>query len=248
MFTDNNIVMTPEFAITKAKLNLYLSDLAKHFSKTYKKQAKAEIILIGGASVLLNYDFRDSSIDADAIIDADADMQMSINFVRDKHNLPHGWLNQDFKKSSSYTPKLRAVAKFYKSFSYVLDVWTVTAEYLVAMKVMSGRQYKFDLSDIVGILWKEFEIHGQPMSRDVINQAFVDLYGQAAMPNISIRLLDDIYKCDNYERLYTEIRMKEKEAKEIIVEFDLENPKVLKGDTLSSVIEQVRKKKAEMIK
>jgi hypothetical protein len=139
MFSDNEALLLPNFSMTKKMLNQYLSDLAKHFSKTHRRKAKAEMILIGGASVLLNYDFRESSTDADAIIETDADMKSSINYVRDKYNLPHGWLNEDFKRSSSYTPKLRSVAKFYKTFSFVLDVWTVTAEYLIAMKVKSGR-------------------------------------------------------------------------------------------------------------
>lgn len=53
-------------------------------------------------------------------------------------------------KTASYTPKLRYYSKYYKTFSNVLTVRTVTAEYLVAMKLKSGRKYKNDLSDVVG--------------------------------------------------------------------------------------------------
>jgi hypothetical protein len=38
-----------------------------------------------------------------------------------------------------------------------VTVRTVTGEYLIAMKLMSGRQYKNDISDIVGILREQRE-------------------------------------------------------------------------------------------
>jgi len=77
------------FALSKAKLDECLIVLGKHFRKQYNKKAEAEIILIGGASVLINYDFRNASTDADALIQADASMKESINHVRDKFGLPH---------------------------------------------------------------------------------------------------------------------------------------------------------------
>lgn len=43
-------------------------------------------------------------------------------------------------------------SKYYKTFANILQIRTVSAEYLVAMKLMAGRQYKNDLSDIVGVL------------------------------------------------------------------------------------------------
>ena len=55
-------------------------------------------------------------------------------------------------KTTSYTPKLIQYSKYYKTFSNVLKIRTVSAEYLVVMKLMAGRQYKNDLSDVVGIL------------------------------------------------------------------------------------------------
>ena len=73
--------MSFEFLLSKENLDKYLAELGKQFRKLYRKEAKAEIILIGGASVLINYDFRDSSTDADAIIHTDASMKEAINSV-----------------------------------------------------------------------------------------------------------------------------------------------------------------------
>lgn len=43
-------------------------------------------------------------------------------------------------------------SKYYKTFANVLQIRTVSAEYLVATKLMAGRQYKNYLSDIVGVM------------------------------------------------------------------------------------------------
>lgn len=77
--------------------------------------------------------------------------------------MPNGWLNADFKNTSSYSPKLSQCSKYYRINSNVLNIRTISAEYLVAMKLMSGRRYKKDLSDIIGIL-NEQERIGEPLS------------------------------------------------------------------------------------
>lgn len=44
---------------TKDNLDNYLKELAKEYRKLVGKNMPAEIILIGGASILTNYGFRD---------------------------------------------------------------------------------------------------------------------------------------------------------------------------------------------
>ena len=56
---------------TKENLDQYLKELAKEFRKRNGKSVSAEIILIGGASVLINYGFREMTYDMDAIINAE---------------------------------------------------------------------------------------------------------------------------------------------------------------------------------
>lgn len=75
-----------------------------------------------------------------------------MNAVGDRLDLPNGWLNADFKNTNSYSPKLVQFSKYYRTYSNVLNIRAISAEYLVAMKLMSGRRYKKDLSDIIGIL------------------------------------------------------------------------------------------------
>lgn len=77
----------------------------------------AEIILIGGASVLINYGFRETTYDIDAIIKSLGAMKEAINTVGDRMGLPVGWLNTDFVNTNSYTPRLMEHSKYDKTFS-----------------------------------------------------------------------------------------------------------------------------------
>lgn len=60
--------MSADKPITKENLDSYLKELAKEFRKKNGKKMPAEIVLIGGASILINYGFREMTYDMDAII------------------------------------------------------------------------------------------------------------------------------------------------------------------------------------
>ena len=55
---------------TKKNLDGYLKELGKEFRKLNGTKMPAEVILIGGASVVINYGFREMTYDMDAIIQA----------------------------------------------------------------------------------------------------------------------------------------------------------------------------------
>jgi len=127
-------------------------------------------------------------------------MKDAVNHVGDRLGLPGGWLNMDFKNTSSYTTKLLEVSVYYKTFSNVITVRMVAAEYLIAMKLISGRQYKNDLSDIVGILW-EHQKNGNPISREAIDKAVTVLYGEnAEIPAAARKTLDDTFAKGDFEQ------------------------------------------------
>ena len=106
-----------EKPFTKDNLDQYLKELAKEFRKLNGKGMPADIILIGGASVVINYGFRDMTYDMDAIINAASSMKDAINHISDKYGLPNGWLNTDFMKTTSYTPRIMQYSQYYKTFS-----------------------------------------------------------------------------------------------------------------------------------
>ena len=146
------LVNNPGNTFNKNNLDTYLKELAKLFRKQNGKDATAEIVLVGGAAILVNYSFRDMTTDIDAVIHASSSMKDAIRQIGDQYNLPRGWLKTDFMRTASYTSKLNEFSQYYKTFSSVLQVRIISAEYLIAMKLKSGRKYKNDLSDIVGIL------------------------------------------------------------------------------------------------
>lgn len=230
---------------TRENLDQYLKELAKEFRKRNGKSMPAEIILIGGAAVVINYGFREMTYDMDAIINAASSMKDAINSVGDRFGLPNGWMNADFMNTASYSPRINRFSEYYKTFSNVVTFRTVTGEYLVAMKLMSGRQYKYDLSDVIGILWEQ-EKKGHPLTLEQIEKAVVDLYDSYdRLPQDSRRFIEDALADGDYEAMYARIRKMEAENKGILIEYQEEKPGVLNTDNASSIIAAIRKRKVE---
>ena len=233
----------PEVFFTKENLDSYLKELAKEFRKINGNKMPAEIILIGGASVLINYGFHEMTYDMDAIIQASSSMKDAINSVGDRMGLPNGWLNTDFMKTTSYTPKLIQYSKYYKTFSNVLRIRTVSAEYLVVMKLMAGRQYKNDLSDVVGILLEQ-EKSQQQICLEDIKKAAEKLYGgYDKLSEESRTFIETVYQNPDLTQLYAKVREDEKTNKDILIEFEDNYPDVLNGDNLTDILKAARAKK-----
>lgn len=235
--------MSVDKPFTKDNIDSYLKELAKEFQKRNGNRIPAEIILIGGASILINYGFREMTYDIDAIIQSSGAMKDAINTVGDRLGLSVGWLNTDFINTESYTPKLVQYSKYYKTFSNIIQVRTVSAEYLVAMKLMAGRQYKNDLSDIVGILIEQEE-KGDAFTLDRIKKAVVDLYDfYERLPDNSRTFIESIYKKEDLKGFYQQCRELELENKDVLLEFQNDYPKVLNRDNLADILKAAREKK-----
>ena len=235
--------MSSNIPFTHENLDFYLKELAKEFRKIGGKNMPAEIILIGGASILANYGFREMTYDMDAIISASSAIKDAINHVGDKYGFPNGWLNTDFVKTKTYTPRLIEFSVYYKTFSNILTVRTVTAEYLVAMKLKSGRQYKNDLSDIVGII-SEHSKKGTPLIFTQIEKAVCDLYG--SWDGISTELREfaiSVLEQPDYTKLYEHYRKSENQSKHILLEFEQDHSNALNEDNINAVLEKARRKK-----
>ena len=233
--------MSAETPITKENLDTYLKELAKQFRKLNGKAMPAEITLIGGASILINYGFRDSTYDVDALIHASSVMKDAINYVTDTLGLPSGWLNEDFKNTKSYTPRLVNYSKYYRTFSNVLTVRTITGEYLIAMKLMAYRQYKHDISDIVGIL-REQHNSGDPLTLERIDKAVKDLYDNwDNLPENAKNMIESILANEDMDALYEAYANEEAAAKDALITFEDKYPDVLKEDNLADILNHLLK-------
>ena len=165
-----------EKQFTKADIDHYLSVLAKEYKRRNRKSRHVELILVGGASIILNYGFRDVTTDIDAVILADSVMKEAINAVADKEDIPDGWLNADFTRSESFSTALILNSSYYRTYANIMEVRTVRAEYLLAMKLVAGRTYKRDLSDIIGIIEASRQ-EGDPITEERVDKAMIELYG-----------------------------------------------------------------------
>lgn len=220
---------------------LYL--IAKEYKKQNKNYPEAEIIIVGGASVMLNYNFREKTTDLDVLIKASSTMKDIINKIGDENGLDTGWLNQDFKQTASYSDKLVECSKFYKTFCNCLSVRTVSDEYLIAMKMMSGRIYKKDFSDIIGIIKDKAE-RNNPISKEDINLAITKLYGKEALNKIDKKvmdLIDTIFTSSDLEELYYNTLVEETKNKNILLKIENTSSTSLNQNNVNTFIENYSK-------
>lgn len=237
--------MSSNVAFTSENLNTYLKALAKEYKKLSGKSMPAEIVLIGGAAILANYGFRESTYDMDALISASSAMRDAISHVGDEYGLPNGWLNEDFIKTKSYTPKLRQYSVHYREFGRILEIRTVQAEYLLAMKMVSARDYKNDLSDIVGII-AEHQHRQLPLTWEKVERAMLELYGtwDGVAPE-TVQLVRDALALPDAGVLYAQYRNEEMAAMDFLTDFEQMYPKVANQDNIASILAQAKKKRAQ---
>lgn len=235
--------MSSNVPFTSENLNTYLKALAKEYKKLSGKSIPAEIILIGGAAILANYGFRESTYDMDALISASSAMRDAISHVGDEYGLPNGWLNEDFIKTKSYTPKLRQYSVHYREFGRILEIRTVQAEYLLAMKMISARDYKNDLSDIVGII-AEHQHRQLPLTWEKVERAMMELYGSwdGVAPE-TVQLVRDALALPDAGVLYAQYRNEEMAAMDFLTDFEQKYPKVATQDNIASILAQAKKKR-----
>lgn len=230
--------MSIDRAFTKENLDGYLKELGKEFRKRNGTKISAEIILVGGAAILANYGFREMTYDIDAVISASSAMKEAVNAVGDRFQLPNGWLNADFQNTNSYSPKLRQYSKHYRIYSNVLHIRTVSAEYLVAMKLMSGRSYKKDLSDVVGILYEQKKMK-QPLDYEKIDRAVQELYGNwDGISEYARQFLMTALSSENLSKLFKEQMQEEMTSRQILLRAE---EKTEENMTESSAEEIIRK-------
>jgi len=113
------------------------------------------------------------------------------------------------------------------------------------MKLVSGRQYKKDLSDIADIIYEQ-QISGKPLTYEMIDKAVCNLYGNwDNIEKYARDLLDKILACDDLQSLFIELSEDEKVAKDALLEMTKKYSKVVNKDNVNDIIAATLKKKRE---
>ena len=231
------------FTLKSQDIDHYLWELAKEYQKRAKRSPTVEIILVGGAAAVLNYNFRQSTRDMDVLIQAGTSMREAMNAVGDKCNLPNGWINSDFTETDSFTPQIRQYSQYYKTFRGILDVYTVEGAFLLAMKLKAYRPYKYDRSDVIGILW-EHEKRGKPLTLEEIQDAVVKLYGSYdALSKEAQTFLEESLRLGDYERRYQALQQLEADNKNILLQFQETYPGEMNHDNVNDILASIREKR-----
>lgn len=111
------------------------------------------------------------------------------------------------------------------------------------MKLMAGRQYKSDLSDIVGILIEQEE-RGDAFTLDKIKRAVVDLYDSyERLPENSRTFIESVFEKEDMRAFYKHCRELEQENKDVLLGFQDDYPGVLNGDNLAEILKVAKEKK-----
>ena len=106
----------------------------------------------------------------------------------DQNGLPRDWMNSDFVKTVSYSNVLSEVSKHYYTLNNgTLEIRTVSGVYLIAMKLRSHRDYRNDISDVIGVLMEEME-SGNAISFDDIQNAYIRLYNDKLPDELTERM------------------------------------------------------------
>lgn len=233
------------------KENAYL--ILKAFAKEYKKQngshMHTEIVIVGGGSILLNYGFREYTQDFDILVQS-MDVIKSVSYrIADQYNLPNDWMNTDFAQTASYSDKLRTISKYFCSFNNgSLEFWTVNAEYLIAMKMVSAREYRNDISDIVGVLIYLKE-ETENVAMDKIDAAIQYLYGNPKQI-IKEEVYDKVQRYVQWSGLelqeeYKKLTQIENQTKQTLVFVEEKYPGAVSEESINEVIAKLRRKKEQ---
>lgn len=136
---------------------------------------EVEIYLVGGAAIILNFDFRMSTIDVDAMFKDNDILEIAIQNVSQKNGLPSDWLNKDFITTPSYSPKIIDKAKKYAVYHNIIFVYLLEPKYLIAMKLKSSRPTGGDLDDIIKMIY-ELRYKGTEITYEQIIEAYKEFY------------------------------------------------------------------------
>ena len=154
-----------EITINKQDILCLLSEIDK---KLAQRNLMGKLVICGGAAMALLYDARDLTYDIDAEFLPKENIQdfkcIIEEITRERNLIDNHWCNDDFLMMGDFCSNLKSI--LFQSYSN-LDVYVMTSESLLAMKLISARPMSHDMTDAI-VLMKELGIQ----SLDEVNEIF----------------------------------------------------------------------------
>ena len=111
------------------------------------------------------------------------------------------------------------------------------------MKLRSGRKYKHDLSDVIGIL-AEHKKRGEDLVFTQVEKAVIELYDSWEAISADVRqFINDAFENGNYEEIISSVIEEEKNAKELLVDFEQDYPNVTNQANVNDILANLKKRK-----
>ena len=117
----------------KDNILIILKELAKRMRKTFR-DVDINIYVVGGASLTLLCDFRESTFDIDVAKNCNMDFRDIALTMEEEFDLNHNWINNDFMFSKSFSPKLVNYIERTYTFSNYIHYHFVKQACIAAVK------------------------------------------------------------------------------------------------------------------
>jgi len=115
-----------------------------------ERRVTGEIAVLDGAAIVLGFDFRSATQDVDVMItQGHGQIVKAQREVETELKLPPNWLNEQGTSYLSEHSDFKLFKTYPSEGQFGLRVLMATPQYLLAMRLLSLRQYGHDVQDIV---------------------------------------------------------------------------------------------------
>lgn len=184
--------LTNEPYLEQRNITKFLIEFAEELlrdSRVFLFSPRVDILVVGGSALAIKYNFR-NTVDIDAQINCNMNVDKHINKIANKYKISRDWLNESFMRSPSYSKNLGCDATLVITRALgknVVNIYVVSDLSQLCMKAVANRDKDIiDIMEILGIVKK----YSNFKYRDYL-QRMIYLYGSTkAVPeeiNILIR-------------------------------------------------------------
>lgn len=167
-------IMLHNSLINKENFDAIFQKLATTY-ETLGGNEKISIYLVGGTAIVLNFTYRQSTLDVDALFNTNNVLAKAIEIIGKEFHLTDDWLNSDFVKTPSYSNKIVQKASIYKKYGKYILIYCLETKYLLAMKIKSSRPEGGDIDDIIKMIY-ETRLNNIGLTYDEVINAYKELY------------------------------------------------------------------------